>query len=268
MSIRALGSYWPQDAEGRLLNPCQGEHLSPAALALLAEVLGVYRDFGGRALRGVYLRGSVARGTAVAGVSDFDSFAVLEAHPAGPFRWQSLPVGEQQHQAWRQRYPDFSEVELAVTSVLPTGEWHHPHVIPILQFQSLRYWGQDFASTLPAHRPGPALARNYRWLAAAWDRLVRPPYPEPAEIRSIAKTILRAGFEFVMMREARFTLDLFPCYRSFAGHYPRWAPEMRRVLEFFLHPPHSGEAWESLALGLGQWMVEEARDLFPTPPEC
>ncbi len=266
MKIRAIGNYWPQDDAGYLLRDCAWEKVPIAWRPLVLELGEAYQARWGTQLHSVYLRGSVARGQVVKGISDLDTFAVLQPEVAPQHRWLEVEWEEKQLLAWREHYPFVTDIEGALTSLSAPGELLHPHVLPILQFQSLRLWGESLDPYLPRFRPGPALARNHRWLAEDWGRLQNDSLAPATELRSLLKTILRAAFELVMEREQRFTLDLYLCYRSFAQYYPEWEAEMRQVLEFFLQAPDSAVPLQKLALGLGQWMIGEAKVLFPAPP--
>src|SRR3954469_3305482 len=97
------------DAEGHLIPDASLERIvSPwreavdAARAIEVSRLGPH-------MHSLYLRGSVARGTALAGRSDIDMFAVLfddRSSPAPPVRWP-----QEQTEAFLQRFPFVTSVE-------------------------------------------------------------------------------------------------------------------------------------------------------------
>ena len=78
MKIERIGTYGEVDAQGYLrsvgdYSNIQGEWLDAAQV-----LKGVYLEQFGSAIHSIYIRGSVAKGLAVKGISDLDSFAVMQ----------------------------------------------------------------------------------------------------------------------------------------------------------------------------------------------
>src|SRR5690606_41345984 len=84
-----------RDAEGFLPTRPDRRPIAGPWASAVALVVDAYRDRLGPALHSVYVRGSVARGLAVEGVSDLDTFAVLvpcappELDPSAFASWSS-----------------------------------------------------------------------------------------------------------------------------------------------------------------------------------
>ncbi|MEM7038419.1 MAG: hypothetical protein AAF570_15650, partial [Bacteroidota bacterium] len=76
-------------------------------------------------------------------------------------------------------------------------------------------------------------------------------------LQSAMKTLLRAGFELVLLDEGRYTTDLYPCYTAFARHLPAHAADMRRALEIFLRPDAPDTQVSALLDRLIPWMVAQ-----------
>ena len=63
--------------------------------------------------------------------------------------------------------------------------------------------------------------------------------------------------ELVMVREQRYTRDLYLCYESFAKHYSEQEEAMYRALELALNPVVSRET-ERFVETFGAWLDGEA----------
>ena len=75
IEIRKTGSYFDTDSEGYLINPASMTKIQEEWKPIVNDVVKTYKEQFGDDLISVYLRGSVSKGEAVAGISDIDSFA-------------------------------------------------------------------------------------------------------------------------------------------------------------------------------------------------
>lgn len=108
-------------------------------------------------MRGVYVRGTVARGMAVAGISDIDDFALLERDPSG----LDLSWTEGASEYLRARYPFVTGVGmecLGPKDFGPTGRFSEPGFLLVTQTACV--WGEDVIPSLPRYRPGVVVANN------------------------------------------------------------------------------------------------------------
>src|SRR4029077_14877519 len=70
------GIYMPLDSEGYLVNDCPVD-LQPLWRGVVEEIAASYQKYLQERLHSAYVRGSVARGTAITYFSDVDTFAIL-----------------------------------------------------------------------------------------------------------------------------------------------------------------------------------------------
>ncbi|TDM05373.1 MAG: nucleotidyltransferase [Ideonella sp. MAG2] len=259
--IRPIGDVLSVDAEGFLINPCHRDLIAPPWSVAVAAVVEAYRSHFGARLHSVYVRGSVAKGTAMLDVSDIDTFAVLHGEPEDADRsWVEVL-----HPRLAQDFPFQSGVELAMVSLCTvredTAAWVWPFLI---KTQSICLWGQDLAPTLPGFKPGPALASHALTLADDLQEFTVH-CPEAGEARDgqdwcqwIMKRVVRAGFELTMARERTYTRDLYPCYAAFARHYPEQAPQMRQALQWAIGPTSDKATLAQFLDDFGVWMAAES----------
>jgi hypothetical protein len=265
--ILPIGDVLSVDAEGFLINPCRRDLIAPPWSDAVTAVVEAYRAHFGARLHSVYVRGSVAKGTAMLDVSDIDTFTVLHGEPEDADRsW-----AESLHARLAQDFPFQTGVELAMVSLRTvredTAAWVWPFLI---KTQSVCVWGQDLASTLPGFKPGPALAGHALTLASDLQEF-RAHCPEAGDARDgqdwcqwIMKRVVRTGFELTMARERTYTRDLYPCYAAFARHYPEHALQMRQALQWAIEPIHDKKMLTQFLDDFGPWLEAELAMVFPS----
>ena len=78
IEIQPKGSYFQTDENGFLINPASAEKVQEKWKPLIDDIVESYKNKYGEKLKSVYIRGSVAKGEAVEGVSDIDTFAYVD----------------------------------------------------------------------------------------------------------------------------------------------------------------------------------------------
>ncbi|HKY62352.1 MAG TPA: serine/threonine-protein kinase [bacterium] len=259
--IREFGKVMRANEQGYLTNECSWRHIPSEWRPLIDEVRGVYLRHLGANLHSVYIRGSVVMGTAHAGESDLDSFAVVHRAPdPSDLQWM-----EEYGERFRLSFPLCRYVEIRV---LPLQE-----LLNSLEYLSWRFTlkilslciqGEDLSAQLPNFRPSRAngfflFGNIYEILDTASRRLRST--RDADEIEKICswvmKKILRTGFSLVMEKEQVFTRDLYPSYELFSKHYPEKKPEMRQALEWAVNPTADKEALGQYLGEFGGWLGRE-----------
>lgn len=232
IEIRPIGSYAELDEEGYIINPTGREKIQPHWWPVIDETMQFYKDIFGDDLYAFFIRGSVAKGQSVDGVSDLDTLAYVhnKADYADlntlPFR-NSIP----------EKYPFAEGVEILYKPVeaIPQDGW--------LLIQSLQLYGEPIEP--PKVKPGPEMISNARNMAVRMQqsadliaKLKENPIPGRAEMQCVwlMKELLRIGVQLTYGRSGRFTRDLYLCYKDFAEYYPDHADDMYQVLDLALNP--------------------------------
>lgn len=237
-----IGTYWPQDVNGFLLNPCIREHLGAEALELAEATAEVYRTKLGSSLRSVYLRGSAVRGTAVSGLSDWDSFAVVDWDGSQAFRrWETPEWASKSAAELEARFTWASKVEFVVCDWADAQPQYNPRVRSLVKVESLLWEGEDLGSNIAPIKVGhPHLQRNLRWLTEDWQTLCQlsPEETTSEAIRTFIKVLIRSAFESIMDQEEKYAVDFYPCIQSFLSHHPEFETTLNQLVSFFTAPPH------------------------------
>lgn len=234
---------WPLDSQGFILNDARRELIRSPFEAAVLDAVQAYIDHIGEDIDSIYVTGSVARGTAVAGESDLNMFAVT-ADTVDP----ELVLQEWVYDAEADlldQHPCLSDVQLEI--------WPYYYVFNdparfsigafILKTHSVCVWGSDLAPQLPEFRMSPPIANDdLVQIEADIDTAIEEieAYPQPDNVRHwcrhAAKQILRAGFGLAQMESGVHTRDVDLCYTYFAEAYPDHAGAMRGVLDVAFNP--------------------------------
>lgn len=263
--ILEIGSVIPVDAEGYLVRDLDAARIQPRWREAVDFAVALYREHLGADLSSVYVRGSVARGEAVEGVSDVDTFALAKEAPQdyGP-GW-----GRDAHRRFVAAFPFTTGLEVIVLNrheILEDErkrQWRF-----LLVTQAVCVEGEDVIPGLPRFRPDVEAVAFLRGVRRAMRRMrAELPGEETAAGRAslfawAAKRVLRAGMELVMTREQAYSKDLWPSYAMFARHYPDRGPAMRRALEWVLAGPEDPAAAADHLEDLGEFLATEGADLI------
>jgi hypothetical protein len=255
--ILPLGSCLATDSEGFLVFQPSLEKLQPHWHELLNQMVYVYRARYGKNLHGVYVRGTVAKGEAIDGISDLDTFALVrEGEEEVQAEWSKEP-----REALTKKYPFCTGIECIVLPLASLNKIKPPKNINpwkrLIKTQSLCVYGEDLAPTIPPIKPGLEMVAH---LFSLGEDL-----PDEAELATfrkkdctwLMKRIVRSGFELVMERAQTFSRDLYPCYEHFARYYPEKEAGMKRALELAVFPTDDPTLVRPITENLGRWLAAE-----------
>jgi len=263
--VQKIGDFLPTDENGWIVNPCRGDRLQPLWLDLVEDLKELCREHFGDNLHSLYIRGSVARGSAIAGISDLDGFAIL---------YEELGDGEDKWTAAAQKllklkYPFCAGVEIGIIPYQSFLKTHHLKVL--LKTQSLCILGEDLGRSLPSYKPGIDLVRQAlllpNFLKGSEEKL-RKLDPKSisftTEVKQISavigKRMVRGGMELVVERSRQYTRDLYFCYESFSSYYPEQKLNMKKALELAIAPSENRAGLLIFINLFGGWLVSEIEE--------
>lgn len=254
--IREIGRYFDVDSEGQLVNPASMEKIQEEWLPVVSDIVEKYKAEYGSTLHSVYVRGSVGKGDAVAGISDVDTFAYVTSKKEEiKTDWMDLSEKEM-----LVKYPFIQGVELNVD---PVGDASNDR---ILILQSACVYGPDLGKMMSKIKVGKetlshvySFAKDLSWFDEWYLKT-----QEPEEIKSccmwLMKRFLRTGLELIMERAGLYTRDLYPSYKVFAEYYPEKDAEMKEVLYLTLNPTDDLGLIKRVRDNLGSWLEEQTRE--------
>lgn len=179
----------------------------------------------------VLLRGSVARGTAVDGVSDLD-LVVVVCNP----NQRDLKLA----------LPGSPKLKIEAPQVNPDGLLGpdaHKRWLPFnLSFSGWTLYGRDIIAELPPPSLGrhaiAHLPRADRWLSS-WEKEFLECSNEARQKMICAwlmKRIVRSLFEAVMIKRRVYTRDIYPCAEIACSDYQEYAEHIWRAAELAVFP--------------------------------
>ncbi len=230
IEIKPMGSYFEVDEDGYLINPASLDKVQEKWKPLIDGVVEINKSHYGEKLINIFVRGSVAKGEAVEGISDIDFIIYVDlSQDEIKNNWvdevESMLVN---------KYPFVCGVELGASSVSEMEEDYW------LLIQSLLVYGKNIE--LPKMKPGKDMIRHLSFLEKrmSWfDGKLKGVDSESETKKAcewLMKNTLRCGFELTMERSKRYTRDLYLCYKDFSEYYPEKEALMREVLDLALNP--------------------------------
>lgn len=253
IEIRPTGSYLETDKEGYLINPASSEKLQEKWKPVIDEVVEISREHWGDKLSHIYIRGSVAKGEAVDGVSDIDFLIYVDLSEDEIKNGWTDAV----ETTLIEKYPFVTGIEFGAS---PATEIPDDHMF---LNQSLLVYGEPVE--LRKMKPGKDVMRHLPGLGSrmAWLDKKIPSIDTSEETEKACswfmKGILRAGFEMTMERSGRYTRDLYLCYKDFSEYYPDKEPLMREVLDLALNPTTDKQKILQIKDQIVPWMMEEGK---------
>lgn len=257
-TIKPIGSYFEIDSEGYVINPTSHEKIQPEWKPLIGDMVEAYKRHCGDQLHGIYLRGSVARGAAVSGVSDVDSYAYTKQEDGIDKSWT-----KEEEKILLVRYPFAEGIEFAIDPIKFAKE------DKVMLAQSICLYGTDLTKGVAKLKPGRDMVVHVLTLGdrLEWFEKRLQKIESDEEIKKacvwLMKTFLRSGFELAMARSKTYTRDLYPCYETFSQYYPELEPKMHEFLYLALNPIANKETLRGMATEFGEWLQKEAKQVYP-----
>lgn len=252
IEVKPTGSYFEVDSDGYIVNTASREKIQEEWKPVVEDIIDAYKRLYGEHLKHVYIRGSVAKGEAVKGVSDIDAFAYVDMARETVRKLSTREMREE----IEQKYSFLVEVEMGVYPL--TDAQNHP----IILNQSACVYGEPF--DVPRLKPGrymaihaPGFHKRLAWFEKFLSDESRSQEGIEKDCVWLMKGLLRAGFELTMEREHTYTRDVYRCYEMFAKYYPEKEQEMREVLDLVLNPTSDKEKMKRIMDTLGQWLRAE-----------
>ena len=254
------GTFLKADSEGFLFSDANVEKIRWPWTDALEFARRVEVDRLGECLHSLYLRGSVACGTALEGRSDLDLFAVLHhedsaAGSSGP--WPKKNLAE-----FYAQFPFVTSLETShITLAAVHGPFHYYRFM--MNVSAVCVWGEDLLPEIPRYKADAPIAEEwFRVFPHLVDNFVEDLHNSNEEERTkhlchdMMKAFLRTGMFLVMRRHNGYTRDLYPSYLCFSKYYPDKAPTMQRCLEFAVNPIADVHILRPFVTDFAQWIRE------------
>lgn len=255
-SIEKIGTYFAVDEEGYVQNKLIKESIQPAWNEVLELLVVLCKEKFGSNLNSIYVRGSVAKGTAIKNISDVDLLILLKD------RHVNLDFEKEQVQV-RTQYPFVTGVEFSVYECNSLSQLRG--LRRMIKTQSIHIFGEDVEKQIEGFKIGVDMYAHMYEIADDIQKIQM----YFAEVRSkeeiekactwIMKRLLRTGFELVMTDVKKYTRDLYLCYEAFSKYYPMHEQTMKKVLWLAINPTVDKNVVLKILSSFGNYIVNEAK---------
>ena len=255
---RPCGSFLELDEHGHVIKKASPDLIPHKWKGLVREVTRLYGSYFGSNLHSVWLRGSVANGQAEDGAADLDTFAYL-------IEEADWPTGiDAEIRELQTRHPHCTWIE---TIAMPVAELEHDRVwARIIKTQAVCLHGEDIGSRIPPHslRDMIHYSRYLRFnLEKKLPLFLAEDAGDPRELCRTcswtAKLLLRSLYETIMLKEGRWTNDLWPCYERFSAHHAGREMQTMELLQLCLNPVADEKRLAKAVAAFVPWIYDEVR---------
>lgn len=254
-TIQPIGEYLTQDENGFIVNDLALNKLEKRWRDVAYYLAKAYKKYLNESVHSIYIRGSVARGLWVDGVSDLDSFVLVKPNfSEKPIRWQKADFQEEVGEELLKKFPFVGDLEMMLATY--TTDFKNSRLAMIVKTQSLLVDGEDIFSELKDYKANREMCLNYRWLSEDITNFLKINSRSFTinQCSEMMKVIIRTGFELVIEKVGRFSPDLYICYRDFSRFYPTKEAEMRQALYWYLNPILNKKELDKFVVNFGSWM--------------
>lgn len=268
--VLAIGKVLAVDQAGFIIREASLEKISFEWRSLIDEVILGYRKYWLDAVDSIYVRGSVAVGKAIPGVSDLDTFAIINIEKS------------QLDHSWfdsfkkqlKLQYPFCTGIELRALEserLLDLNLDDYNPLRMLLKTQAVCVWGEDISLQLPPCKPDINAVSHAFSLAEDLQQVMidlqELDESESLKVKKacqwIMKRIVRSGFEIVMETAQCYTRDLYPCYELFSRYFPQQQPQMYQALNWAINPIDDRVKIREFLNSFGSWLVHQIDLCYP-----
>ncbi|MEA5523093.1 nucleotidyltransferase [Limnoraphis robusta] len=268
--ILAIGKILAVDEAGFIIREASINKITPEWRLLVDQVILAYQNYWHHAIDSIYIRGSVAVGKAISGVSDLDSFAVVNTEKS---QLDDSWFDSFQEQL-KFQYPFCTGVELKALESdcllnLNLDSYHNLRML--LKTQAACVWGEDISLQFPPCKPDINAVSHAFDLEQDLQRVIID-LQQLDETQSgtvekicqwIMKRMVRSGFEIVMETAQCYTRDLYPCYELFSRYFPQQKSQMYQALTWAINPIDERVKISEFLNSFGGWLVSEIDLCYP-----
>lgn len=259
--IRKIGSVLKTDKDGFIINESSLDKIKSPWREAVEEIKKAYLDNLKDAVHSIYIRGSVARGVAIEGISDIDTLAIIT---------------KEIDRSWVRGVRTKLNKKFVFSTGIEFGFVNYNQLFEelfesrfLIKTQSVCIFGEDVSTKIEKFKADLNTSSQFnRKLKEVLNNAKNgiSNNPDKEDIREwcrwVAKRILRAGFVLVMDKEQVFTRDLYPCYEIFAKYYPQQASKMYTALELAINPIDDVKTIVSFIDDFGFWLEAEVDNKF------
>ncbi|HEY1037598.1 MAG TPA: nucleotidyltransferase domain-containing protein [Candidatus Paceibacterota bacterium] len=258
MEIKKIGTLLHANNVGYFVSDLKGNLIQPEWDVAVKAAVGILRkDIPG--IVSVYVRGSVATGRAIEGVSDIDFFVITKKTTRDVYK-QRAYAGLS---TLNENFPYVSRFDV--------GYYTHEQILNVkervlIKLRAVCVHGKDISGEIPMLRPGRDVCVTLLGLEKEIEQTmseIQDGYYTSENTKAMCtwmmKRLVRAGLELVSERQKAYSRDLFVCHEAFCLHYPELEKISYRAMELALYPEDDLGQIKEMIRSLGGFLVQESK---------
>ncbi|MCH7850209.1 MAG: hypothetical protein IH845_01045 [Nanoarchaeota archaeon] len=260
LKIRKIGSILKTNKKGYLIKESSiGKIKSPWKKAVddLKKELIINL---GKSIHSIYIRGSVAKGASIKGVSDLDGIVIVRRKLSNTLWLNNV------REKLLSKYKFITKLDIHIEPISRTTKKYKDYNRRFeIKIQSVCIYGKDLGKNFEEFKPTKFMAcRQNGYLMHDEINKLKNELKRSKDKRTrlwctwIMKRILRTGALLTLEKEKAFTRDLYPAYSLFSKYYPSKEGEMKKCLEFAVFPTTNKNEIIKLVNGIGKFVLKEA----------
>ncbi|MEZ9654940.1 nucleotidyltransferase domain-containing protein [Vibrio splendidus] len=221
------------DREGFIQNLYSPKNIAPEFQDVVSAVVdSLLRELQGQ-IDGIYLYGSVPRGTAIVGRSDLDVSVVL----ATPIDQREEEIFNRLSNTIPKAYPQVSKLDIDpgfLWDVLLPQEKYHWH---FWLKHCCCVWGNDLSAGFPRYKPSNEIAQTLNGDLSTFLEQMIPSFESMSDAdvtKVIGKKLVRAAYYFVAEKDGSWYTDLSQCVALAKRYYPNLDDDIELAHQYAL----------------------------------
>lgn len=222
------------DKDGFIENVYSPENIVPEFPNVVNAVIDSLLSELPNQIDGIYLYGSVPRGTAIVGHSDLDVSIVL-----------ATPVGQREEEVFKRlsdtipkAYPQVSKLDIdpgfLQDVLLPQEKYHWQFW---LKHCCCCMWGNDLSAEFPRYKPSIEIAQALNGDLSTFLEQMTPSFESMSDAdvaKVIGKKLVRTAYYFVAEKDGSWYTDLSQCAAVAKRYYPNLDDDIELAHQYAL----------------------------------
>ncbi|CDT87224.1 conserved hypothetical protein [Vibrio coralliirubri] len=222
------------DKDGFIQNLYSPKNIAPEFQEVVTAVTdSLLRELPGQ-IDGIYLYGSVPRGTAIIGRSDLDISIVLTT----PIDQKEKRVFKHLSDTIPKAYPQVSKLDIDpgfLRNVLQPKEKYHWHFW--IKHCCCCVWGNDLSNEFPLYKPSSEIAQALNGDLSTFLEQMSPVFKTMTDAdvaKVIGKKLVRAAYYFVAEKDGSWYTNLSQCAAVAKRYYPNQSDDIEIAHQYAL----------------------------------
>lgn len=262
--VKKYGSPWNMNKEGYFIPDAHINKVITPYREVVDDLVKAYLENAKEEIHSIYIRGTVARGNAVYGVSDLDSYAITYREvPAEKGQWVSV-----EEKSIAEKHPFITGVQIGLLpKFLFESNGAARYMRFVLKTQSACAYGQDLIPQMESFGLNKyVLNFDISYIETAIHKVLEAIHVNDSsdnvslECHHLMKKIVRTGLSLVASEENVYSRDLGYCYEYFSKVFPNKSLEMKKAVEWTIHPTNNKNELEFYLHTFGSWLIERANE--------